>query len=200
MSKLDVKSSYSFESHNFLTSKEEIPEYVRNRMVLWRRGPAIVRVGKPTKIARARSLGYKDKPGFIVVRIRIRRGDLHRRNIMGGRRPRRYGYNKLTHGKSEKWIAEERVQDKYPNLNVLNSYYLAEDGKYKFFEVILVDPNHPNIKKDEHYSWTSDSVHKGRVYRGLTSSGKKGRGLRKKGKGSEKSRPSIRANGRLRRH
>ncbi len=200
MSKLDAKSSYSFESQNILTAKEDIPEYIRNRMVSWRRGPAAVRLEKPTKIGRARSLGYKDKPGFVVVRIRVRRGDLHKRNIMGGRRPRRRGYNKLTHGKSEKWIAEERVQDKYPNLNVLNSYYLAEDGKYKFFEVILVDPNHPNIKNDPRYSWAGENAHKGRVYRGLTSAGRKARGLRKKGKGSEKSRPSIRANGRLRRH
>jgi len=200
VSELEAKSSYSFESQNILKAKEEIPDYVRLKMVSWRRGPALVRVEKPTKIARARSLGYKDKPGFVVVRIRIRRGDLHRRKIMGGRRPRRYGYNKLTHGKSEKWIAEERVQDKYPNLSVLNSYYLAEDGKYKFFEVILVDPSHPNIKNDPHLSWTGEPANIGRVYRGLTSSGKKARGLRKKGKGSEKSRPSIRANGRLRRH
>lgn len=200
MWELEAKSSYSFESQNILKAKEELSDYVRNRMVAWRRGPAIVRVEKPTKIGRARSLGYKDKPGFVVVRIRIRRGDLHRRNIMGGRRPRRYGYNKLTHGKSEKWISEERVQDKYPNLNVLNSYYLSEDGKYKYFEVILVDPNHPNIAKDKNISWIKEPSQKGRVYRGLTSSGKKARGLRKKGKGSEKSRPSIRANGRLRRH
>jgi large subunit ribosomal protein L15e len=46
---------------------------------------------------------------------------------------------------------------------------------------------------DERISWISGKEHKGRVQRGLTSSGKKSRGLRRKGKGAEKLRPSKRA-------
>ncbi len=38
---------------------------------------------------------------------------------------------------------------------------------------------------------------KGRAFRGLTSAGRKSRGLRRKGKGAEKVRPSLRANKRL---
>jgi large subunit ribosomal protein L15e len=197
---LDSKSSYSFQSGNFLSTKEDQKAMVRERMTEWRAAGAIERVETPTKLARARELGYKAKPGFVIVRAKVKRGGLHRKKIKGGRRPKRYGYNKLTHGKSEKWIAEERAQKRYPNLQVLNSYYLAEDGKYKFYEVMLVDPSNSNISKDKNLAWLSSPKQRGRVYRGLTAAGKKARGLSGKGKGSEKSRPSIRANGRLRRH
>ena len=52
-------------------------------------------------------------------------------------------------GKSKKRVAEEKVSRKFPNMEVLNSYYLAEDGVYKWFESILVDRNHPVIKSDK---------------------------------------------------
>jgi len=106
----------------------------------------------------------------------------------------RHGYFKPTHSshtnykKSIKRIAEERVARKYPNLEVLNSYWVWEDGKFKFFEVILVDPNSPSIKNDARINWICEKQHTSRVFRGLTSEGKKTRGLRVKGKGSEKAR------------
>ena len=96
-------------------------------------------------------------------------------------------------GKSTQRIAEERTAKRYPNMEVLNSYWVGEDGKNHFYEVILVDPVHPAIMKDKNINWISDVKHKRRVLRGKTSAGKKGRGLNKKGKGAEKVRPSIRA-------
>ncbi|BAB59677.1 ribosomal protein large subunit L15 [Thermoplasma volcanium GSS1] len=179
--------------------KSEIYDVEKSRMIGWRHGPSVVRLDHPTRIDRARALGYKSKDGFIVVRSRVRRGGSNREKIMGGRRPRRLAYNKLTRKKSLKLIAEERAADKYPNLEVLNSYYVGEDGLYKYYEVILVDKSHPNIYNDPHISWISEPQNTGRVYRGLTSAGYKVRGLRTGRKGSSKSRPSIRANGRLRR-
>jgi large subunit ribosomal protein L15e len=70
-----------------------------------------------------------------------------------GRRPKRMGTTRLTIKKSLRWIAEEKAQRKFPNLEVLNSYYVAEDGKYKWYEVIMVDPYHPAIKSDKNLSW-----------------------------------------------
>jgi len=81
----------------------------------------------------------------------------------------------------------------YPNMEVLNSYWVGEDGMHKYFEVILVDPNHPVIRADPKINWICEPQHRGRAYRGLTSAGKKGRGLMHKGKGAEKLRPSIQA-------
>ena len=174
-----------------------IKEVLKERLVEWGRMPrAVVRVDSPTKLHRARALGYKAKPGFVVVRVRVRRGGRRKSRVNAGRRPKRLGVNKITMKKSLQVIAEERANRKFPNLEVLNSYYLAEDGKYKYYEVILVDPHHPAIKADKEISWICINKHRGRVYRGLTSAGKKSRGLRNKGKGAEKIRPSLRAHDR----
>jgi large subunit ribosomal protein L15e len=115
---------------------------------------------------------------------------------MGGRKPKRRGLLKITMAKSIRRIAEERVARRYPNLEVLNSYWIGEDGRHKYFEVILVDPQHPVIRADPKINWICDPAQRGRVFRGLTSAGKKGRGLRHKGKGAEKIRPSIGAHDR----
>ncbi|MBD3261565.1 MAG: 50S ribosomal protein L15e, partial [Candidatus Altiarchaeales archaeon] len=152
----------------------------------WRRGPSIARQEKPVRVDRARGLGYKSKQGFIIIRSRIRRGSMRKSRPISGRRPKRMGVNKLTSRKSIQRMAEERTAKKYPNLEVLGSYLLVEDGKYKWFEVILVDPNHPAIKSDKDMAWVCGKQHRGRVFRGLTSAGKSGRGLRNKGRGAEK--------------
>ena len=87
-----------------------------------------------------------------------------------------------------KWIAEERAARKFPNLEVLNSYYVGEDGVHKWYEIVMVDPHHPVIKKDKKINWICDPASRGRAFRGKTSAGKESRGLHGKGKGFEKSR------------
>ena len=87
---------------------------------------------------------------------------------------------------------EPVVAAKYANLVVLNSYLLAKDGKHAFYEVILVDPQRPEIQHDKTMNWICDPQHASRVQRGLTSAGKKSRGLRVKGP-NRKVRPSVRA-------
>lgn len=173
--------------------KNYVYDLRRERILRWRRDSSFVRVERPTRIDRARSLGYKAKPGYVVVRARVRRGGLRKHAIKGGRRPKRKGISKITMAKSIQRIAEERTAKKYPNLEVLSSYWVGEDGKRKYYEVILVDPHHPSIKNDPKINWICSPHQKGRAYRGLTPAGKKGRGLRRKGKGAEKVRPSIRA-------
>ncbi|TET89359.1 MAG: 50S ribosomal protein L15e [Methanomassiliicoccales archaeon] len=173
--------------------KSYVYDLRRERILQWRRGPSFTRVERPTRIDRARSLGYKAKPGYVVVRARVRRGGLRKHAIKGGRRPKRKGISKITMGKSIQRIAEERTARKYPNMEVLSSYWIGEDGRKKYYEVILVDPHHPCIMSDPKINWICGSSHRGRVFRGLTPAGKKGRGLRRKGKGAEKIRPSIRA-------
>ena len=152
---------------------------MKERLMEWRRQPAIVRVEKPTRLDRARALGYKAKQGVIVVRVRVRKGGRRKPRPNKGRRPKRMGVYGFAPAKSLRLIAEERAQRKYPNLVVLNSYYVGEDGKYKWFEVILVDPHHPSIINDPELGWVSTGKHKGRPFRGLTSAGRKMRGLLK---------------------
>jgi len=85
------------------------------------------------------------------------------------------GVLKFKPAKGLQRMAEERVSRHYPNLEILNSYWVGEDGTTRFYEVIMVDPQHPSIKNDKNINWICNQ--KRRVYRGLTSSGKKSRGL-----------------------
>ncbi len=169
----------------------------RERLISFRKEKsAIVRIEKPTNIAKARMLGYKAKKGFIVVRSRVRRGSGAQVRPKGGRKPKRMGVKKLTRAISIKSIAEQRASKKYENCEVLNSYKVGADGKHHYYEVILIDTAAPEIKSDKDVKWITEKTQRGRAERGLTSSGKKYRGLRKKGKGAEKIRPSLRAKGR----
>jgi large subunit ribosomal protein L15e len=170
-----------------------VKELMRQRLIKWRKQSTTVRVEKPTRIDRARELGYKAKQGFVMARVRVRRGGLRKKRPKAGRRQKRMGVKKYKPAKSLRFIAEERAGRKFPNLEVLNSYWVAEDGRSKWFEIILVDPHHPVVKADKEINWICQKQHHRRVFRGLTSAGKKVRGLRRKGRGAEKVRPSRKA-------
>jgi len=126
---------------------------LKQRLIQWRRQPAIVRIEKPTRLDKARKYGYKAKQGIIVVRVRVRRGPMNKPRPRCGRRPKRMGVYGHTTKKSLQLIAEERAARKYPNMEVLGSYWVGDDGMYRYFEVILVDPHHPAIKKDPKFAW-----------------------------------------------
>ncbi len=128
-------------------------QLMRQRLIRWRRGPSIVRVDRPTRLDRARRLGYKAKQGIVVVRVRLLRGPMNRRRPRSGRRPKRMGVYGITAWKSLRLIAEERAARKHPNLEVLGSYWVADDGMYRYFEVVMVDPNHPSIANDPDFAW-----------------------------------------------
>ena len=172
---------------------EEFQQLMRQRIMEWRNEPAIVRIERPTNLFRARTLGWKPKPGFILVRVRVRKGGQRKPRPRKGRKSKRLGIKGHTVKKSLQWIAEERAARKYRNCEVLNSYWVGEDGQYVWYEVILVERDNPVIKSDPNINWICSDKHQGRVFRGLTSAGKKARGLRNKGIGAEKVRPSRRA-------
>lgn len=164
---------------------------LRELMIQWRKEVSVTRIEKPTRLDRARALGYKAKRGFVVVRVRVPRGGRKRDRTNKARKPKRHTIRK-TLKMSYQWIAEQRAQKHFPNLEVLNSYKLAKDGKYYFFEVILVDYSKPEIINDRTINWICKKTNQNRVYRGLTSAAKKSRGLRKKSR-KMKVRPSLRA-------
>jgi large subunit ribosomal protein L15e len=164
---------------------------LRELMVKWRKDNAVTKLEKPTRIDRARSLGYKAKKGYVIARVRIPRGGRQRARTNKGRKSKRHTIRKVVK-MSYRWIAEIRAQKKYPNLEVLNSYYLAKDGKHYFYEVILIDYSKPEIKSDKNTKFMTKKTNQHRVHRGLTSAGKKSRGLRDKNP-MNKNRPSVRA-------
>ncbi|MGC8582385.1 MAG: 50S ribosomal protein L15e [Thermoproteus sp.] len=148
-----AKSAYAYMAMWYSNEGREVEEKVmRTRLIQWRREPAIVRVERPTRLNRARSLGYKAKQGVVVVRVRVRRGPFNRRRPDSGRRPKRMGVYGITLWKSWQQVAEERAARRYPNLEVLGSYWVADDGMYRYFEVIMIDPNAPTVKNDPDYA------------------------------------------------
>lgn len=169
----------------------------RSRMMDYRSvSEAVIKVEKPFNIMRARALGYKAKPGISVARVRIRRGGGLFLRAKRARKPKRMGIHSMTRKKGIQVMAEERAQSKFPNMEVLNSYKVGVDGKNHYYEVILVDPRSPSILADKDMKWIAEPQHGGRVFRGKTSAGRKSRGLGNPAgaRGTEKIRPSLRAN------
>ena len=179
---------YQYVREAWKKPQETMPELWKERLIAWRREEASTRVERPTRIDRARSLGYKAKQGYVVVRVKLLRGGRQRPRISSGRKSKNTR-RKLVLEMNYQWFAERRANKRYPNCEVVNSYFLAKDGKHYFYEIILIDRDlgkkYPEI--------AGLAEQRGRVYRGLTSSARRSRGLRGKGKGYEKNRPSVRA-------
>lgn len=189
-----AKSMYAYVRDAWkIPEKTGVKALLWERLQVWRREGSIVRVRRPTRIDRARALGYKAKQGIIVARVKVRRGGRRASRYVRGRRTARMGVNKRTMGKSIQRIAEERASRKFPNMEVLNSYWVGEDGKQKWYEVIMVDGHHPSVAHDPALNWICNPVHRGRAERGKTSAGMKGRGMGTRGFGTEKCRPSVRS-------
>ncbi len=122
---------------------------LRAKAVIWRKQNAVTRVDKPSRITRARRLGYKAKQGITVVRMRVGTGGMRKQRPRGGRRPKHLGVTRIKAAVSMKQVAERRVLERYPNMKLLGSYFLYKDGMHYWFEIILADPSHPSIIKDK---------------------------------------------------
>lgn len=190
-----ARSYYSHVREAWKNPKEgKVRQLQWERKQQWRQEGALERIDRPTRIDRARSLGYKAKQGVVLVRSRVRKGTARKSRFRAGRRSTRQGVRRIGRTKNTQRIAEERTSRKYPNLRVLNSYWVGEDGSNRWFEVILVDPHHPAIQNDQDLNWICEPSQQNRAFRGLTSAGRQARGLRTRGKGAEKVRPSRGSN------
>jgi len=156
---------------------------MRVRAWEYRQLPKVYHCQRPTRADKARSLGYKAKQGFSIQRVAVKRGSRKRpvyRGIVYGK-PCHQGVNKIKMVRNLRAIAEDRCGRRCANLRVLNSYWINQDCTYKYYEVICVDPNHTAIRNDPKINWICDATQKHRERRGLTSAGRKHRGLRVKG-------------------
>lgn len=158
---------------------------LRDRLIEYRKQGAVLKLDHPTRLDKARSLGYKAKQGVVVVRVKLKRSRRQRPLIKKGRRSKHARRRKIVELNYQA-IAEHRAQRKFTNLEVLNSYYLAQDAKNKWFEVILVDPSHPQVASDSALKWLTNPAHTNRTFRGLTSASRRSRGLMHKGKEHKK--------------
>jgi large subunit ribosomal protein L15e len=128
--------------------RENAPS-LRDRAVGWRKEDALTRIDKPSRIQKARRLGYKAKQGITVVRMRVGTGGMRRQRPRGGRRPKHLGVTRIKADVNMKTVAERRVLERHPNMKLLGSYFLYKDGMHYWHEVILADPSHPRVSKDK---------------------------------------------------
>merc|ERR1711898_36832 len=126
--------------------------------------PSIHRATRPTRPDKARRLGYKAKQGYCIYRVRIRRG--------GRKRPVHKGqvYGKPRNAGINHLKARRSLRS------------VAEERAARKCGNLRV------------LNWICAPVMKHRELRGVTSAGRANRGLRSKGHGSNKRRPSMRAN------
>lgn len=183
--------SYKYLQELYKKKQSDILRFLlRVRCWEYRQLAVVHRASRPSRPDKARRLGYKAKQGYVIYRIRVRRGGRKKPAPKGATfgKPTNMGINHLKYQRSLRTTAEERVSRRCSNLRVLNSYWINQDATYKFFEVIMVDPSHKAIRRDPRINWICNAVHKGRAQRGLTSIGKKSRGI---GKGHTKNKSGI---------
>uniref|UniRef100_A0A096MM10 Ribosomal protein L15 n=1 Tax=Papio anubis TaxID=9555 RepID=A0A096MM10_PAPAN len=139
---------------------------LRVRCWQYRQLSALHRAPRPTRPDKARRLGYKAKQGYVIYRIRVRRGGRKRPVPKGATygKPVHHGVNQLKFARSLQSVAEERAGRHCGALRVLNSYWVGEDSTYKA------------IRRNPDTQWITKPVHKHREMRGLTSAGRKSRG------------------------
>ncbi len=163
-------SMYKYVRELWKQPKKNLQDIWKQRVIDWKKEPSSVRIPRPTRIDRARSLGYKAKQGYIIVRQRLIRGRRMRPKFGAARRSKAMRRKKVVN-MSYQWIAEQRAAKNHKNCEVLNSYYVAETGQYMWYEIILVDKTHPVIKNDKNINWIV--TERGRAARGLTSAARK---------------------------
>ncbi|KAG0581743.1 hypothetical protein KC19_3G005400, partial [Ceratodon purpureus] len=101
---------------------------LRVRCWEFRQLPGIVRVTRPSRPDKARRLGYKAKQGYVVYRVRVRRGGRKRpvaKGIVYGK-PKNQGITQLKFQRNLRSVAEERAGRKLGGLRVLNSYWINQ--------------------------------------------------------------------------
>lgn len=109
----------------------------RSRLTEWRNQNTVVRAAKPTRIERARALGYREDGTCYVARVRVTKGTPFHSRPRAGRRPKKMGIRKITYAITDRRVAENRALRKFRNLKLLGSYLAGEDGRFKWFEIIL---------------------------------------------------------------
>mmetsp|Transcript_65809 Transcript_65809/g.148493 ORF Transcript_65809/g.148493 Transcript_65809/m.148493 type:complete len:205 (+) Transcript_65809:88-702(+) len=186
--------AYKYMEELWKKKQSDVMRYL-HRLRTWeyRQLPVLHRASKPSRPDKARRMGYKAKQGYVIYRVRVRRGDRKKRvakGIVYGK-PCHQGVNKWKATRSLKTVAEGRVGRKCGSLRVLNSYWVAQDALHKWFEVIMIDPFHKVIRDDPRINWICKPVMKHRECRGLTAAGKKSRGLLSKGRRASHLRPSY---------
>jgi len=175
--------AYKYMTELYRKKQSDVLRYLlRVRCWQYRQLTKVHRCPRSTRPDKARRLGYKNKQGYVIYRIAMRRGGRKRPVAKGcpyGKPKTSGAVKQQKPERNLQSIAEERVGRSLKGLRVLNSYWVGADSTYKYFEVILIDIAHKAIKRDPKINWMVAAVQKHRELRGLTGAGKRSRGIGK---------------------
>ena len=172
--------AYKYMTELYRKKQSDVLRYLlRIRCWQYRQLAKVHRVPRSTRPDKARRLGYKNKQGFVIYRIAMRRGGRKRPVPKGcpyGKPKTSGGVKQQKPVRNLQSIAEERVGRRVQGLRVLSSYWVGQDSTYKYYEVIMIDIHHKAITRDPKINWMCGNVQKHRELRGLTTAGKSSRG------------------------
>merc|ERR1712002_955776 len=175
--------AYKYMTELYRKKQSDVLRYLlRIRCWQYRQLAKVHRVPRSTRPDKARRLGYKNKQGFVIYRIAMRRGGRKRPVPKGcpyGKPKTSGGVKQQKPVRNLQSIAEERVGRRVQGLRVLSSYWVGQDSTYKYYEVIMIDIHHKAITRDPKINWMCGNVQKHRELRGLTTAGKSSRDLEK---------------------
>merc|ERR1712156_463433 len=180
---LSKMGAYKYMTELYRKKQSDVLRYLlRIRCWQYRQLAKVHRVPRSTRPDKACRLGYKNKQGFVIYRIAMRRGGRKRPVPKGcpyGKPKTSGGVKQQKPVRNLQSIAEERVGRRVQGLRVLSSYWVGQDSTYKYYEVVMIDPFHKAIRRDAKINWMCRPVMKHRELRGLTGAGKSSRGLGK---------------------
>ena len=111
-----IKGIFFYESNDTLVKMmygtrcgRKILSELRERAIVWRKEDAVTRIERPSRLLRARRLGYKAKQGIVVIRMRVGSGGMRRQRPRGGRRPKHLGVTRIKQDDDMKTVANRRV-------------------------------------------------------------------------------------------
>ena len=108
--------AYKFMSELYRKKQSDVMRFLlRVRAWEYRQLPSIHRASRPSRPDKARRLGYKAKQGYVIYRVRVRRGGRKRpvsKGIVYGK-PKHQGITEIKFKRSLKSVAEERAGRKY---------------------------------------------------------------------------------------
>ncbi len=113
--------AYKYLTELYTKKQSDVLQFVsRVRCWEYRQLAIIHRASRPSRPDKARRLGYKAKQGYLIYRIRVRKGNRKKPVPKGATygKPVRQGVNHLKYQRGLKSTAEERVGKRCGNLRV----------------------------------------------------------------------------------
>ena len=108
---------------------------LKAKAVIWRTEPTVKRIDRPSRSWKKHADWVtRQNKGIVVVRTRVGRGGMRKQRPVSGRRPKHQGVVHIKQSDNMRKVAERRVNEKYPNMEVLGSYYLHKDGMNIWYE------------------------------------------------------------------